>query len=76
MVAKKTTNQIDDLNDVKIYLKPEDIFSLEYQLFSFSFILDNGYNPIYYDRLVEERKKAIEAFYSRTDINALKVLIH
>ena len=72
MVVKKTTNQIDDLNDVKIYLKPEDMFSLEYQLFSFSLILDNGYNPIYYDRLVEERKKAIDAFYSRTDINAIK----
>ena len=72
MVAKKTTNQIDDLNDVKIYLKPEDIFSLEYQLFSFSLILDNGYNPIYFDRLVEERKKAIDAFYSKTDINAIK----
>ena len=72
MVAKKTTNQIDDLNDVKIYLKPEDIFSLEYQLFSFSLIIDNGDNPIYFDRLVEERKKAIDAFYSKTDINAIK----
>ena len=72
MIVKKTTNQIDDLNDVKIYLKPEDMFSLEYQLFSFSLILDNGYNPIYFDRLVEERKKAIDAFYSRTDINAIK----
>ena len=71
MVAKKTTNQIDDLNDVKIYLKPEELFSLDYQLFSFSLILDNGYNPVYYDKLVEERKKAIEAFYAKTNINAI-----
>ena len=71
MLAKKTTNQIDDLNDVKIYLKPEELFSLDYQLFSFSLILDNGYNPVYYDKLVEERKKAIEAFYAKTNINAI-----
>ena len=71
MVAKKTTNQIDDLNDVKIYLKPEELFSLDYQLFSFSLILDNGYNPVYYDKLVEERKKAIDAFYAKTNINAI-----
>ena len=71
MLAKKTTNQIDDLNDVKIYLKPEELFTLDYQLFSFSLILDNGYNPVYYDKLVEERKKAIEAFYAKTNINAI-----
>ena len=71
MVAKKTSNQIDDLNDVKIYLKPEELFSLDYQLFSFSLILDNGYNPVYYDKLVEERKKAIDAFYAKTNINAI-----
>ena len=71
MIAKKITNKVDDLNDVKIYLKSEDIYSPDYQLFSFSFILDNGYNPIYYDKLIEDRKKAIEAFYSKTNINEI-----
>ena len=71
MIAKKTINQIDDLNDVKIYLKSEDIFSSEYQLFSFSLILDNGYNPVIYDKLIEERKKAIDAFYAKMNINAI-----
>ena len=32
MMAKKTINKIDDLNDVKIYLKDEDIYSQDYQL--------------------------------------------
>jgi hypothetical protein len=72
MIAKKTTNKIDDLNDVKIYLKDEDIYSQDYQLFSFSLILDNGYNPIYYDKLIEDRKKNIEAFYAKTNINEIK----
>ena len=72
MIAKKTTNKIDDLNDVKIYLKDEDIYSQDYQLFSFSLILDNGYNPIYYDKLIEDRKKNIDAFYAKTNINEIK----
>ena len=71
MIAKKITNKVDDLNDVKIYLKSEDIYSPDYQLFSFSFILDNGYNPIYFDKLIEGRKKAIEAFYAKTNINEI-----
>jgi hypothetical protein len=72
MMAKKTINKIDDLNDVKIYLKDEDIYSQDYQLFSFSLILDNGYNPIYYDKLIEDRKKNIDAFYVKTNINEIK----
>ena len=65
MIAKKTTNKIDDLNDVKIYLKDEDIYSQDYQLFSFSLILDNGYNPIYYDKLIEDRKKTLKHFMQK-----------
>ena len=72
MMAKKTINKIDDLNDVKIYLKDEDIYSQDYQFFSFSLILDNGYNPIYYDKLIEDRKKNIDAFYAKTNINEIK----
>ena len=72
MMAKKTINKIDDLNDVKIYLKDEDIYSQDYQLFSFSLILDNGYNPTYYDKLIEDRKKNIDVFYAKTNINEIK----
>ena len=35
-------------------------------------VLDNGYNPIYYDKLVEDRKKMIETFYTKTNINEIK----
>ena len=72
MIAKKTNNKIDDLNDVKIYLKDDDIYSQNYQLFSFSLILDNGYNPIYYNKLIEDRKKGIETFYNKININEIK----
>lgn len=72
MIIAKTKNEIEDLNDAKVYLRKDDIFSPDYQLFSFSLILDNGHNPIYYNKLVEERKKKIELFYEKTNINELK----
>ena len=72
MITAKTKNEIEDLNDAKVYLRKDDIFSPNYQLFSFSLILDNGHNPLYYDKLVEERKKKIELFYEKTNINELK----
>ena len=72
MIVGKTKNEIEDLIDAKVYLRNEDIFSQDYQLFSFSLILDNGYNPIYYEKLVEERKKKMELFYSKTNINEIK----
>ena len=72
MMAKKTINKIEDLNDVKIYLKYEDIYSQDYQLFSFSLILDNGYNPVYYNKLFKDRKKKIELFYAKTNINEIQ----
>lgn len=72
MFIAKTKNVIEDLNDAKIYLRKDDIFSPEYQLFSFSLILDNGHNPIYYNKLIEERKKKIELFYDQININEVK----
>jgi hypothetical protein len=73
MLSSKTSNKIDDLNDIKTYWKNEEnIYSPNYQIFYFSLILDNGYNPIYYDKLVEDRKRWIEAFYSKTNINEIK----
>ena len=72
MITAKTKNEIEDLNDLKVYLRKEDIFSPDYQLFSYSLILDNGHNPLYYDKLVEERKKMIELFYEKTNINGIK----
>ena len=72
MIVGKTKNEIEDLNDVKIYLRSEDIFSPDNQLFSFSLILDNGHNPIYYDKLVEERKKKMDLFYEIPNINEMK----
>lgn len=72
MITAKTKNEIEDLNDLKVYLRKEDIFSPDYQLFSYSLILDNGHNPLYYDKLVEERKKMIELFYEKTNINEIK----
>ena len=72
MIVGKNKNEIEDLNDVKVYLRSEDIYSQDQQLFSFSLILDNGYNPIYFEKLVEQRKKKMELFYSQTNINEIK----
>ena len=67
----KTKNEIEDLNDVKFHLRKDDIYSPQYQLFSYSLILDNGYNPLYYDNLVNERKERINLFYSKTNVNEI-----
>ena len=67
----KTKNEIEDLNDVKFHLRKDDIYSPQYQLFSYSLILDNGYNPLYYDNLVSERKERINLFYSKTNVNEI-----
>ena len=67
----KTKTEIEDLNDVKYHLRKDDIYSPQYQLFSYSLILDNGYNPLYYDNLVNERKERINLFYSKTNVNEI-----
>ena len=71
LMVGKTKNDIEDLNDVKFHLRKDDIYSPQNQLFSYSLILDNGYNPLYYDNLVEERKKRINLFYSKTNVNEI-----
>ena len=71
LMVGKTKNEIEDLNDVKFHLRKDDIYSPKNQLFSYSLILDNGYNPLYYDNLVEERKKRINLFYSKTNVNEI-----
>ena len=71
LMIGKTKNEIEDLNDVKFHLKKDDIYSPQYQLFSYSLILDNGYNPLYYDNLVKERKERINLFYSKTNVNEI-----
>ena len=72
MIISKTKNEVEDLNDAKVYLRKDDIFSPEYQLFSFNLCLDNGYNPVYYDKLMEFRKKYIDLFNEQTNINEIK----
>ena len=72
MIVGKTKNEIEDLNDVKVYLRKEDIFSPDYQLFSFTLMVDNGHNPVYYDKLIEERKKKMDLFYEKPNINGMK----
>ena len=72
MIVGKTKNEVEDLNDAKVYLRKEDIYSPDTQLFSFSLIPDNGHNPIYYDKLVEERKKKMDSFYEIPNINEMK----
>ena len=67
----KTKTEIEDLNDVKYHLRKDDIYSPQYQLFSYSLILDNGCNPLYYDNLVNERKERINLFYSKTNVNEI-----
>ena len=71
MLIGKTKNNIEDLNDVKFYFRKDDIYSPDYQLFSFSLILDNGYTPLYYNKLIEERKKTMDLFYSKTNVNEI-----
>ena len=69
IVVTHTKNKIEDVNDAKIYIRKEDLYSPEYQLYTFSINLDYGYNPKIYKKEVEERENILNKYNNQLNMN-------
>ena len=71
VLVAHTKNKIDDVNDAKIYINKNDIYSPEYQLYSYSIVLDYGFNPKIYDKEEKERKNVFNKYESQLNMNKI-----
>ena len=71
IVVTHTKNKIEDVNDARIYLKKEDLFSPEYQLYKYTISLDYGYNPKLYEKEAEERENILNQYQNQLNMNKI-----
>ena len=71
VLVAHTKNKIEDVNDAKIYINKNDIYSPEYQLYSFNIILDYGYNPKIYEKEEKENKNIFNKYESQLNMNKI-----
>ena len=71
LITSITNKKIEDVNDAKIYLKREEMYSPENQIYNFNLKFDNGYNPKTFFKIKNERKNIIKKFESQININNL-----
>lgn len=69
VVATHTKNKIEDVNDAKIYLIKENLYSPEYQIYTFTINLDYGYNPNFYKKEEEERENILNQYKNQLNMN-------
>ena len=69
VVVTHTKNTIEDVNDAKIYLRKEDLYSPEYEIYSFTINLDYGYNPNFYKKEEEERENILNQYKNQLNMN-------
>ena len=69
VVATHTKNKVEDANDAKIYIKKEDLFSPEYQLYTYTINLDNGHNPNLYMKEEKEREIILKHYNNQLNMN-------
>ena len=71
VIIAHTKNKIEDVNDAKIYINKNDIYSPDYQLYSYSITLDYGYNYKLYEKEEKERKNIFDKYESQLNINRI-----
>lgn len=71
VVVTHTKNKIEDVNDAKIYIRKEDLFSPEYQLFTYTINLDYGYNPNLYIKEFEENEEILNQYNNQLNMNKI-----
>ncbi len=71
LITSITNKKIEDVNDAKIYLKREEMYSPDNQIYNFNLIFDNGYNPKTFLKIKNERINIIKKFESQININNL-----
>ena len=69
VVVTHTKNKIEDVNDAKRYIRKEDLYSPEYQLYTYSIYLDYGYNPKIYKKEVEEGENIFNQYKKQLNMN-------
>ena len=71
VLVAHTKNKIEDVNDAKIYINKNDIYSPEYQLYSYNIILDYGYNQKIYEKEEKENKNIFNKYESQLNMNKI-----
>ena len=71
VIIAHTKNKIEDVNDAKIYINKNDIYSPDYQLYSYSITLDYGFNYKIYEQEEKERKNIFDKYESQLNINRI-----
>ena len=72
VVTSHTKNKIEDVNEAKNYIRKEDLFSPEYQLYTYTIHLDYGYNPNLYKKEEEERDEILKQYNNQLNMNNIK----
>ena len=71
LITSITNKKIEDVNDAKIYLKREEMYSPDNQIYNFNLKFDNGYNPKTFFKIKNERINIMKKFENQTNINNL-----
>ena len=71
VIIAHTKNKIEDVNEAKIYINKNDIYSPDYQLYSYSITLDYGFNYKIYEKEEKERKNIFDKYESQLNINRI-----
>ena len=72
VVTSHTKNKIEDVNEAKNYIIKEDLFSPEYQLYTYTINLDYGYNPNLYKKEEEERDEILKQYNNQLNMNNIR----
>ena len=71
VLVAHTKNKIEDVNDAKMYINKNDVYSPEYQLYSYNIVLDYGYSNKIYEKEEKERKNIFNKYESQLNMNKI-----
>jgi hypothetical protein len=71
VIVAHTKNKVEDVNDAKIYINKNDIYSPEYQLYSYTITLDYGYNYKIYQKEEKEMNDIYDKYEKQLNINKI-----
>ena len=71
VLVAHTKNKIDDVNDARIYINKNNLYSPEYQSYSYSITLDYGYNTEIYEKEKKERENIFNKYESQLNLNKI-----
>ena len=71
VLVAHTKNKIEDVNDAKMYINKNDVYSPEYQLYSYNIALDYGYNPKIYEKEEKENKNIFNKYENELNMNKI-----